>query len=589
LPELNPDPYSTQPQLPTQDLQPSPAQISRVGGRPTIPDNWKSPTLKQLNQENPEYHDLADDWIKMSLLYEGGHAIRKVCTQFLQRRPRELQEVYQARVDRFTYHNIIGTAFGWYRATLFKNPPTIQMGIVDDKGQASGKIAEDIDAWYIKFRSNCDRKNGQFVDIMREVWTSLALYRVAYLLIDVPTSIAGTAPQTRQAQRKAGIIDDSGKPAPYLVSYSPVSVINYQLDAFGNLDWAVIAIQDNQVGFVLDPLKLVDTWYYFDREKFAKWERVRKPNETSMTKIDQGEHATLVDYGYHALRKANMCPLLKFQVPDGLWLANRAYLPTIDHLNQDNSYAWALYMANLAMPVIIGDYEYKPQLSETGAICLPEGCKFEWTEPEGKSFFHAGARVRELREEIYRAMYLMYQGRQATATGDGASGYSKEMDMMPALDVMNEYGDVIIQAMQLTLNAVAQARGDVNVRADVRGMSFGKNTTLEEIEKAEAMLSIGVPSDTFEKECLIQVAASYLPDANAEKMEKIVQEIEAAPNQAARAAAIAEQRQEQFSNSLTNSITSFNTPPNPSVPPRRRRQRSLALTGGGDVGAASTD
>ena len=43
----------------------------------------------------------------------------------------------------------------------------------------------------------------------------------------------------------------------------------------------------------------------------------------------------------------NRVPLRYITIPEGLWLANRAFLPSMTHLNVENSYIWALFMANL--------------------------------------------------------------------------------------------------------------------------------------------------------------------------------------------------------------------------------------------------
>jgi hypothetical protein len=558
-----------------QAFAPQEAAASKLKGL-DIPPGWRNPTIKQLNAEHPSYTDVKDDWIKMSMLYEGGHVMRKNSTQFLIRRPRELQEVYQARVDRFTYHNILGTCFGWYRAAMFKNPPTVDMKTVGKDGQPDGKdFAKDLDAFYIEFRKNCDRKKTSLVDLMREVFTSLALYRTAYVLLDIPRD--DSEARSLRDQKQSGVLDQFGRPSPYLVIYSPVSVINWDTDPYGNLTWCVLAYQDSTRGFV-QTQKIVDTWYYFDRQQFLKYQRVRKPGETEITKVNEADHVVLVDGGKHALAKANQVPLLRFEVPDGLWLSNRAYLPVLDHLNQDNAYGWALYMANLAMPVVTSDQDIKPQLSEAGFIQLPLGSTYAWSEPEGKSFARSAERVKELREEIFRAMYLTYQGRASTATADGASGSSKEMDMMPAQDIMNEYGDVVIAAMQQILDAVAQSRQDVTVRSDVRGLKFGKSATLDQIQRAEAALSLGIPSKTFEKEVYCQAAQEFLPDMNPETAELIRDEILKAPSNEEKEAQEADQRRQMYSQTLDKAVQNVVTPP---VPPKKKAAVGVAaLTDG---------
>lgn len=571
------NPYGVTQATPGQQAAQAPASAIRNsstrGGN--VPAGWTRPTVKMLEMKHPDYTDMIDDWVKLGFLYEGGHVIRKNATQFLIRRPRELQEIYQARVDRFTYHNILGTCFGWYRAALFKEPPQIQFNIVDDNGQKTDtKPKQDSDQFFTDFRKNCDRHGTSFVDQLRDVFTSLALYRKAFVLVDNPENDPDTV--SLADQKKKGVIDKNGKPLPYTCVYAPASVINWELDDAGNMIWAMIATQSTRRPDFTKDAVVVNTWYYYDQKQFMKWEFERRPGESQLAKLDENQRATLVDFGPHALSKQNKLPLIQFEVTDGLWLANRAYLPVLDHLNQDNSYGWALYMANLCMPVIKSERDYKPTLSEAGFIQLGPNDEYGWSEPEGKSFERSEQRVRELREEIFRAMYLTYQGRQSTATADGASGASKEMDMMPAQDVMNEYGDVVVAAAQTILDYVALARGEVTLKSDVRGMKFGKTATIDDIEKSEAVKAIGVPSRTFEKEVYKACARAYFPDMNPETQDAIEAEIDAAPTDEEKQQALAEQQTQQFSQKLKQTVQSYGQPPAPPTPPKQAPKKGAA-------------
>jgi hypothetical protein len=529
---------STQLNLTPSALRPgeSPPDVL-ADSRYTIPTAWQSPTIKQLNQQHPEYTDKIDDLIKMTLLYEGGHAIKQVPTQFLRRRPRELQDVYQARVDRFTYDNILGAVFGWYRSALFKTPPTIIGSTAKGKGlfsrvansiaqlaaRAAGvELSNKLEEFYIAFRDDCDKKGTSLVDFFRDFWTNLALTKNAYVLIDLPTT-KDALPLNLRDQIEAGIVDPKGRPLPYLVSYSPLSVINWHDDPYGNMEWAVIKLTDERRVFSSNHQSVVDVWYYFDRFKYIKYEFIR-PADIGLGKPDESAHATLVESGPHATAKQEICPLLRFSVDESLWIANRAYLPVVDHLNHENSFEWALEMGNVCMPVIYCDDDVDFQIAETGCIKLPEKARYGWTEPEGKTFAHSAERLVQLREDIYRLMYLVYQGRRSTSSADGASAAAKEQDMQPAQDIMNEYGETICRAMQKVMNLIARVRGD-NTVFDVRGMKFGKTITLESIQKVASVLALGVPSDDFYREVFRQTVSEVLPDANPDVLDRIYQDI----------------------------------------------------------------
>jgi hypothetical protein len=244
--------------------------------------------------------------------------------------------------------------------------------------------------------------------------------------------------------------------------------------------------------------------------------------------------AQLVDEGLHALAKVNRVPVRAIQVNDELWLANRVYLQLCDHINQDNSLGWALFMANLAMPVVFSDGDVGPQtMSEAGFLKFGQADKFEWTEPAGHSFETSGRRLDRLREEIYRTVYLQAQGRSSSASASSQSGYSKEMDMMPANDVLNAYGDILIPAMQNVFRDGVAARGDDDqqILLDANGFHFETQPAAESVSLYEEFLTAGIfeVSPTLERVIIKRIAMDVIEDQNEDTKQAIKDEIEKSP------------------------------------------------------------
>jgi hypothetical protein len=222
----------------------------------------------------------------------------------------------------------------------------------------------------------------------------------------------------------------------------------------------------------------------------------------------------------------------------------------IDHLNQDNTYAWALFMANLPVPFVKGDWEHDPKVSETAIIQLAENGEFGWAEPAGTSFEHSAARIATLREEIYRQMYLVAQARSTAATPAAASGLSKQMDMAPTRDVLRGLGDILRGQMRAVLEDVAAARGE-EVRVEVRGFDFADEEVGDELARAEAIEALRIPSATLRREMQKRVARAVLRDAAPETLAAVEREIdEARPEDTLEAAVAA--RIEAFRRNLTN-------------------------------------
>lgn len=469
-----------------------------------------------LDRKSPEYAANLEAWLDLSLLYEGGVAIKKGCDRLLKKRPREDQDVFMARKERFTYQNILGTALGWYGAAMFQTSPEI---LIKNK---AGKPVKD-DKFYTGFLDNCDGNNVSFVDFFRKTFSCLLNYGAAWVLVDLKSRKGIEEPVTLEDERSRGLLD------PHLVLYTPLNIINWQIDKNGGLNWVVIKTTEEQENF-LEPTEIVDTWYYYDRENYRVYEDRRKKNEVSVPVDGISRRATLIDSGKHSLAHKKQVPVRRLLLSEGLWLANRAYLLLIDHLNQDNTLAWSLFMSNLAIPIIIGDVDgTNMTATEAGYMQFPAGTTYSWSEPQGVSFQHSANRIDSLREEAFRCMHLQAQGRSMHATPAMQSGRSKQLEMVPANDILGGMGDDIRCQMQQVLTDVIDARRDEAVTADVRGFQFEDDMTTEEVFAVTSLIGLGIPSKTFEKMIYKKVAKAWMPDANRAELEQIYAEINAGP------------------------------------------------------------
>ncbi len=473
--------------------------------------------VAQIDQKHPEYKVLRDTWYKLGLLYASGWAIKSESELFLLRRPKENSDVYQARQGMFTHVNHLGTALDWYCSTLFEEDPHIQAVSKDRKAgevDTSKDIGADTKTFYDSFLKDCDNAGTSFVDLFRATFQYALLYKKAYIVMDLPPAATYSS---LEEQKKAGALN------PYLCVYSPLDVINWQLDQYGNLDWIIIKVSVRNA----QPKKaatMIDRWYFYDRTSFEVWERERPEDEKTPP---DGAFAELTTSGNHILAKDNKVPVQVLNLPDGLWLANRAMLAAIAHLNTDNVLNFALFMAALAMPVIFADGNLQVNLSEAGYLQLPEKAKYEWTEPEGTSFQHLANRLSELTENIFRSFYLIHQGRSGRATPSAQSGVSKQMDMMPSKDILKMFGDMLRAFMQRVLDMVAFGHNDDKaIEWDVRGFEFKDDLSLEEVQAIGEMLSLDVPSDMFQKELSKRLAKAGLPDANPSVVRQIFKQID---------------------------------------------------------------
>lgn len=483
-------------------------------------------TIELLNREHPEYTLYAHDWRRFELLHAGGVRLRLAAGEFLMKRPKEVMDVYRERVKRFIYQNILGPACGWYVAKLYQREPKIEF---------TGD-----EAFYIDFLKNCDRHGTSFIEFDAKVFLSQLLYGKAYVLTDKPAADAEPADRGEEIAQ--------GLDQPYLVLYDPIQVINWETDDFGNLEWCVIRCAEVEQEGPFGKASTKICWYVYDRQNFWRYEA--EADDKGELKKDTLQ---LVDGPRpHVLAAVNRVPVRCLDVPESLWLTNRAYLQLLSHLDTENTYDWKLFMSNLAQLVISGATDVQGlKMSETGFLHLPEPeAKAFYLEPSATTFEESRLCLQGRREEIYRQFYLQAQGRPSSASASANSGYSKEQDMAPANDVLNRFGDVRrTQAEWVLEQDVAAARG-VKVDITVNGFRFETKPVLQSIEVAESVQNLGIQSVTLEKALDKRVATDALDGESQEIKDAAMKEIDAAPSRAEMAAQNAQMQQQAFQTSL---------------------------------------
>jgi hypothetical protein len=516
-----------------------------------------SAPCKLLNALHPEYEERCQSYDDFATLYEGGRSIKDKVGQFLRKRPKELSDVYIVRQINFSYMGLLGNIIGWYRSALFNADPQIVKKVAGKDGAGADKIPGDAAAFCELFEKDCDGAGTTFTGFWPAVLESLLMFCGAYVLVDLPAPRGDEpAPVSLAQQQRAGLLN------PNLVFYEPRQVINWETDSRGNLEWVVIYVRDREQDFLGAP-KVIDYWYYFDRQECALYQREVKADER--TAPDQAI-ATLVE-GYprpHAMAGMNQVPVRHVKVAKGLWLANRVSLPLMNHLNLENSLDFGLFQSNLAQLVIEdgpnGTYESgsvaggPPTASEVGYHHLPNGGKMYYLEPAGGSYATTQMRLDTIEERIYKACYLQDQARTNRSTPTAQSGISKTMDKAPSRDVMCALGDLLRMTMQSVYTDVLAVRGFADVVPDVRGLDFSDKAGAEDLDLLDKSTVIQVNSETYEREIAKKNVRLSLPDMNPETLKVIDDEIDANPTPSVQAAA---QQEQQRADMLTKFTSSF--------------------------------
>jgi hypothetical protein len=454
----------------------------------------------EIEREHPEYLARRAAWKKYSDLYAGGEQLLNRASEYLVQRHKEPVEVYLERLQRTYYENYIGSIVDWYAATLFRREPLMSFEGPNETGRK----------FFGEFVDDCDLRGTNFTDFLRRRFIDALVQGTSYVLVDFPKPVRPVG--TRAEEDKLGVS------RAYLVGYSPEDMTNWSYDEKGRLDWVVLRNVRTCKLSPADEWTKETIWTYYDKEEFRKFRRIEKTGGSG--KVE------LVDAGRHGLAKQKRVPLFRLEMPEGLWLLNRAGSLQLEHFNKSNALSWALTMGLFATPVIYSERKFNQIMGESYYIQLGPEDKFGWAEPEGKVYEIATQNLTRLQEEIYRVCYLVHMGGPLGA-GMGQSGLSKARDYQVTQEVLRSYGDCVKDLGRRVLKAIEEAREDGLV-VDMSGLDeFDIGDFGAELEDAERLLGLGIRSSTLRRQIFKKLALKYLCDVRQEMKDRIAGEIDA--------------------------------------------------------------
>ncbi len=454
-----------------------------------------------IDREHPEYRRKQRTLRMYRDLYAGGQDFRDRAADYLLRRQKEPLDVYAERLHRVFYENYIGSIIDWYKSTLFRREPSLD--IVG--GIASGR--EFLSA----FADDCDCCGTKLSEFFRMCFADALISGQSHILLDFPSPT--DTPQNRAEEDLAGLS------RAFLVRYEAEELINWSQNQRGEYDWVVLRRRTERQPDINSPSLVRETyWHYYDRTCYRTYRQTEQTETPSQVQ--------LVAHGTHGLARQQRVPLFDLRVSGGLWLMNKAAHLQLEHFNKSNALSWAITMGLFAMPVIYTDREWNQIVGESYFLQLGPSDKFGWTEPDGKVYQIAAANLETLKEEIYRVCYLSQASGEMTG-GHAVSAISKQLDFTITEEILRAYGAIVKDCIKRITSAVSEARED-SVTVSVMGLDeldisdFGA-----ELQQATNLLALGIESPTLKRQLFQRIAFKYLDDARQEIKDQIAREIQA--------------------------------------------------------------
>jgi hypothetical protein len=475
--------------------------------------------LKVLERTHPMYQVTAPALTTIDDLVAGGYQIEARKNKYLKARPGEDPKLYEIRLERFTYTNILGDAIAKQVAKL---------------GTGSINLSGVENPFWEEFREKNSPKGRDEKDLITESFRIAMQFGRCYWHVDKP--IYDGELVNRLQEELAGI-------RPYVCVYSPLEVILWHEEEDG-LKWLKtrqVETKPNPFGETLSQV----CWTFIDDTYVAKYEAYVKLNkkggiEEILNKdgevIGSGEDAKVQIERSPTPHGLGKIPVICLDLPHDLWLTNQAYLKALEHLNLENSrYDTAMmagYVQRTYRPYTTPDSDLdstfvdaEDEVKSSNAHILRVD-SFSFNEATGSSI----ASVSTVMEECRRTINEMVGLARASATQEAVqqSGVSKKMDFVIQELILRSYGQILCTAYQDLLQLVGKAAGLDTENLSVTGLnSF-------DVDSLESTLAIAVELEavimnlppTALKLFYQQFASLLVPNASADQQAEIKDEIE---------------------------------------------------------------
>lgn len=475
----------------------------------------------KLTKRHPEGELWQRKWDDYRLLYKGGEefllaagqqtltraSINSLTTplyswndhrgkrRFLHQLEGEPNVTYFSRWERAMYLPYIAAIIDYFRHWLFSEPPTIRP--VDD---------EDPPEWYQPFSDNADGTGKNFLDFVRDSVLDVLILRRAGWLIGTP----GAAAESQDN----GVI---------LTSYGFEEIYDWQ-DGPNGLDWIVLKKCKHIRRFPEDRVK-VETFTYLDRDRWRAWECYQSQQQQQQLEI--------IGEGTHGLGEV---PFVMLEIPEGLWPMNKLASWQIDLFNKQSMLANAQLLSCFLQPFIkSNDMAADSRIFGENILLRlmagrgdDPGEEFGWKAPDNIAPLEfCASQLKEERDEGYRIVHQMSLAVDSQAVGAVArSGASKIEDRKATEVILQAYGGYVRETIIRTCNLLSMTYGD-RLTWECMGLdTFSVSSLQEELEQAALLSTLNIPSPTFEKQTLTNLATGrLLGHASESTKQDIVKEI----------------------------------------------------------------
>jgi hypothetical protein len=497
----------------------------------------------KLSQKHAEY-DLAL-FTKLEDLYVGGFHIQKRARLYLPKLVNEHDKRHAERCAITSYQPFFGQIVEQFGSDVFGQQLSVKPA-ADAKDPKTPGVYPDED-FYTAFEKDVDLEGTSFVDLMHECLVQGLKKRYALVAIDAPADNSPEPPISKADE------EARGTNRCYAYEVPVEQLIDWKMTPKGSeFVWAILnKVEQDRLSPEDTRDQIVETFtvWTMDGDR-ARWRRYVAVYDDKKAPEDQ-DIVPLKDEGLTSFDKI---PLLRFEVPVGLWVGNKIGPQALEHYQRRSALLSAENRSMVAIPTlkkgseapavggpIPAEITQNPSrgnnpvghMNNEGWVELGAEDSLEFAEPKGHCYELVDKQLDSLKEAMFAVNHQMAASIRPTGAALGRSGLSKQKDQDATERVLRALGHLVREFAVRVFIRVSQARGEKETHWTAHGLDdYGSIDREQLLEEAISVDQVAIPSVTFRKLHKRVVAEQLLKGkVDPSTMTTIVQEIEDGVNE----------------------------------------------------------
>lgn len=457
--------------------------------------------LAQLQRRHPDFDPATLD--RYALLFEGGAAMAKRIGEFLPRHDSEPVGLYRKRVKAATYLNYVSPIVNTFASWLLTSPPSVRV---------RESATQELPPWAAELKEHANGRQD-LDSFLRRRLVEAFVARRSFWRVETEQAPEG---MTLAEWQRNGL--DRVELCPV-----PASSIQHWSCDDGRYAWLVVHESYTELAsFDAASEQRVETWTLWSADAPPRrWRLVLDADKPARPEDDVPEVT-----GDPELPTVPGVPFVCLELPPELWVLNLIADPQVEILRKRCALSWAIDRTCFAMPVLYSNSKKRVEAMGAGYyLQLGEKDRLDWTAPPSTPFDSIAANIATLKDELYRVVNQMAAGVDNNAAAVGRSGESKGADASATEIILRALGLLVRDAAEQTFDLAAERLG-VAERFSAAGCnSFNVADLATLMDTAESVKLLEIPSPTLEREINGRIARKALPDATADVLAKIDEEL----------------------------------------------------------------